>query len=200
MSFDIELEISKAFMEIAYEPGELSFLAATSKIELPIRDRLSWQLQKYLSGLDVVREWNRTDIAILREEEPLALIELKAMYAFDAMNGHLGKFFKAVKSDEEKACVLAGKTATVYTVLLSSNPLIDDTIQLPSFIKYRDGIRRALRNNDAATISAVTDSKVRNMFLGAGERVLVCYNSIEDSGGYFGIAYEVQSWVFRHET
>jgi hypothetical protein len=66
-----------------FEPGELVFLALTSKPELTIRDRLVWLLAK--RGHRVAREWRkRCDLAVLDETgEPYAVIESKAAYGHD---------------------------------------------------------------------------------------------------------------------
>ena len=40
--------------------------------------------QNVNASFTVAREWRRTDIAVLENEVPKALIELKAMYTFDA--------------------------------------------------------------------------------------------------------------------
>ncbi|SFS73144.1 hypothetical protein [Streptomyces sp. ok210] len=47
----------------AYTPGELAYLALTSQIENPIRDRVAYQMHLRLHGtrLDVGREWTGVD-------------------------------------------------------------------------------------------------------------------------------------------
>ena len=69
----------------SFAPGELAYLALTSKIERPLQDRLAWLLHTRLPDLVVSREWRATDIAILSAgaESPLVLLEAKAMYSFD---------------------------------------------------------------------------------------------------------------------
>ena len=84
-------KIRSALDEIGdtFEENELAYLAVTSKIEHPFRDRLSFLLHKRYEaeGYLVAREWKRIDMAILNHEgEPLILIELKAMYTFDAID------------------------------------------------------------------------------------------------------------------
>ncbi|MGW7468613.1 hypothetical protein ACWGJT_29120 [Streptomyces xantholiticus] len=48
----------------AYAPGELAYLALTSQIENPIRDRVAYQLHLRLQGtrLDAGREWTGVDV------------------------------------------------------------------------------------------------------------------------------------------
>jgi hypothetical protein len=65
----------------SFEANELAYLALTSKVELPIRDRVAWHLQLTLGDDYVVsREWRRADIAVLRQNVPLVQVEAKAMY------------------------------------------------------------------------------------------------------------------------
>jgi hypothetical protein len=66
-----------------YEPGELAYLALTSKSELGIRDRLAWILTR--QGRRVGREWRaRCDLAVLDESgEPYVVLESKAAYGHD---------------------------------------------------------------------------------------------------------------------
>jgi hypothetical protein len=40
----------------SFAPNELAYLALTSKVELPIRDRLAWSLHTALPGKIVARE------------------------------------------------------------------------------------------------------------------------------------------------
>ncbi len=72
------------------DPGELAYLALTSKIERPLQDRLAWLLHIRLPGWVVSREWRAIDIAILSAgaESPLVLLEAKAMYSFDVAWEH----------------------------------------------------------------------------------------------------------------
>ncbi|MGW0882552.1 hypothetical protein [Streptomyces sp. NPDC002671] len=43
----------------SFEDGELAYLALTSQVENPVRDRVAYQLHRLLAGtrLDVGREW-----------------------------------------------------------------------------------------------------------------------------------------------
>lgn len=85
--FDIESIISN--ISSKFQDNELAYLALTSKIELPLRDRIAFELHKKYSDTHLIcREWkskenkssNRIDIAIVdkRNLKPLCLIELKA--------------------------------------------------------------------------------------------------------------------------
>lgn len=49
----------------SFAPGELAYLALTSKIERPLQNRLAWSLHTQLPGRVVSREWRSTEIARL---------------------------------------------------------------------------------------------------------------------------------------
>ena len=68
-----------------FAPGELAYLALTSKIDRPLQDRLAWSLRTQLPALVVSREWRNTDIAVLSADgrSPMVLLEAKARYSFD---------------------------------------------------------------------------------------------------------------------
>ncbi len=73
-----------------FSQNELAYLAVTSKIEFPIRDRLAYRLVKRLAseGLSVrravAREWKRFDLAIVNDAQRAELLlEAKAWYTDD---------------------------------------------------------------------------------------------------------------------
>jgi hypothetical protein len=85
--FDIENIISNIASN--FQVNELAYLALTSKIELPLRDRIAFELHKKFSDTHLIcREWKskesksskRVDIAIVDKSnfKPVCLIELKA--------------------------------------------------------------------------------------------------------------------------
>ncbi len=85
--FDIENIISNITSN--FQVNELAYLAFTSKIELPLRDRIAFELHKKFSDTHLIcREWKskesksskRVDIAIVDKSnfKPVCLIELKA--------------------------------------------------------------------------------------------------------------------------
>ncbi|MGW3847113.1 hypothetical protein [Streptomyces fagopyri] len=116
-----------------YAPGELAYLALTSQIENPIRDRVAYQLHLRLKGtrLDVGREWTgvdaegedgtvvarRLDLAIVerwgrrsRRYAPRVhgVAEFKAVRTSSAQTtGELNHVYKMVTNDITK-CVTAG--------------------------------------------------------------------------------------------
>lgn len=131
-----------------FRKNELAYLALTQKIEIPLRNRWAFSLHNKLkSNFIVSREWHKTDLAVLTEnKKPKALIELKAMYSFDAFGAALRNFSEKMKSDEKKAKELAEKSSLIYTVLLVTHPksYIPEKLSRNE-IKYADKINRCLK-------------------------------------------------------
>ena len=135
-------------IDTLFHPDELAYLALTSKIEMPIRDRWAYSLHRELGDvLNVSREWKRTDISILNITSPRAIIELKAMYSFDAALDPkgIGGFTDAMSADAKKAKTLATKDTEIYTVLLATHPDGPFPKEMNGIIKYVPGINNAIK-------------------------------------------------------
>ena len=194
---NFERILAGSFEKIEFEPGELAFLAATSKIEQPIRDRLSWRLQQTLKDYDVVREWRRADIAILKDKSPVAVIELKAMYTFDAaLNNHM-QFVAAISKDEQKALKLVGPDVPIFTILLAAHPKPINPDLMKPFIKYRNDIIRSLRTATCKRVADEADRIVTDSFLSKAPRNLAFRHIIRGNGESFTVPFDVHVWCFR---
>lgn len=152
----------------SFAPGELAYLALTSKIERPLQDRLAWSLHTQLPALVVSREWRNTDIAVLSDDgsSPVVLLEAKAMYSFDVGwpdRPTAPRYLQLMRDDIAKAHQLdLHGTADVYALALVTHPH-GLPRNLPGVIKYLDPVRRAehaagsavrLREMAAATLDA----------------------------------------------
>jgi hypothetical protein len=112
-----------------FEKGQLAYLAATSKVEIQVRDELAWRLHQRLvgDGLTVAREWRRADLVILRGLDPLAVVQAKALYAFDVRSdAGRSRYVAKVRADLAKAAKLA-PAAEAYALVLCSS--VDGAIQ-----------------------------------------------------------------------
>jgi hypothetical protein len=125
--------------------NELAYLALTSKIEIPIRNKWAYLLHKKLGEDFVVsREWRRADLAILESVPvskktkilvPRCLIELKAMYTFEGLPKEnkntkedpskimedLRKYFVYMTEDIRKSKVLAATALAEKCKALKAN-------------------------------------------------------------------------------
>lgn len=151
-----------------FGPNELAYLALTSKIEIPIRDRLAFHMHKNFSerGYLVSREWKRCDLAIIRNEKAVALLELKAMYTFDAIGKH--KYLDSVKnmidSDFIKAHKYAENTTSVFALLLATH--LHEKVEngLKNIVKYESQINKSLSNNTEKEIYDTCCENVKRIF------------------------------------
>ena len=134
-----------------FMPNELAYLALTSKVEHPIRDRLAFSLHsdaKLCNKYLIAREWKRFDLAIIGSgNEPAALVELKAMYTFDMFAPKAALQYPGkINSDREKTFNYISKhelpNTEGYTLLLATH--IDGDIQDEhvGIVKYAKGIRK----------------------------------------------------------
>lgn len=136
----------------AFEPGELAYLALTSKAELPIRDRLAWRLQNRLGDAYVVsREWRRADIAVLEHDVPRLQVEAKAMYGFDVLSAAgRGKYLAKLRADAIKMSLLAPDAVPHLLALIT---YVDGSIEThlrQHVVKYSSGIAAALQKHAGA--------------------------------------------------
>lgn len=197
---DPDQELTAALGAIGgeFRTNELAYLATTTKVEAAIRDRLAFRLhQDYEpSGCVVAREWNRVDLAVLDAAgAPLALVELKAMYTFDAF-GNLRHFTNATTADEIKAQSLAVTGTAVYSLLLATH--LGGAVE-PRFlkpVKYSGGINRAVaKHGDAAAVRARA-SEIIDKDL---ETRAVTTRGEIPGGSAFGLSVSVLYWLIRND-
>lgn len=208
MESSIERKIKEGLrgLDKRFEDNELAYLALTSKIELPIRDRLAFMLQKMLGqeGFDVAREWptgngrERVDIAILKKGQPVVLVELKAMYAFNAVPGtsSMGKFLQELEKDEQTSLCVTKDRSKVYTVLLATAPEGDGGVGLKQVIKYQDCITKSLKKfgGDATQLATAASDAIEKKFIVGRKKI---GHGAMDGGTSLGIKTEVLYWLFQ---
>ncbi len=182
-----------------FDNDELAYLALTSKVERPIRDRWAFELYKNINPNFIVsREWLSTDLAILDNLVPRALIELKAMYSFNALNEKtILRYVDLMKKDTIKAKELALRTTStpqIYTVLLATHPHASVGTKFKKVIKYSLGINKAFKDyENAENIKKTTNDKVNTHF---SEWHCIANGSFV-GGKAFEINTEVLFWLFK---
>ncbi|WP_030705049.1 MULTISPECIES: hypothetical protein [unclassified Streptomyces] len=130
----------------SYQQGELAYLAMTSQIENPVRDRVAYEMHQILKGtrtrLDVGREWTglftdgedgrpvrrQVDLAVVEKPRrrrayvpyPHGVVEFKAFYAHQARSvGQLNGIYRKVLKDVEKCRTSSGgMMGEVFSVVL----------------------------------------------------------------------------------
>jgi hypothetical protein len=193
---DLAQEIVEALsrVEQKFLPSELAYLALTSKVEGPIRDRLAFQLHSALlpRGLSVAREFRRVDIAVLDGDEVLALIELTAMYTFDAHHPRrIARYREKLREDASKCHGQQYKGAQIFTVLLATHPHGMPTEGAAAAIKYANDIRSSFaKHENAANILATATEQVSGWYADPRK------GEIMDVGLAYGVSVSVYYWMF----
>ncbi|WP_159619447.1 hypothetical protein [Arthrobacter zhaoguopingii] len=172
---------------LSFADGELAYLALTSKVQLPLRDRLAWSLATQLPGLVVARGWKRTDIAILDPSAlPLALVEAKALYTFDVATpdrANVSEYARMVKDDMAKAsALLGGRPGQVFALVLVTHPMDAPPAVLKDVFKY-PGIRTAFNRSTEQEIRAGAKANLSAALEPLGPAV---HGSL-DGGSAFGV-------------
>jgi hypothetical protein len=183
----------------SFDDGELAYLASTSKIEAAVRDKLAWRLHQQL-GQDVVvsREWplggrKRADVALLRDSIPWAVVEFKALYAFDVhIEKKRGEYRERVRTDLARAAEWAPQ-ADAYAVVLTTHVAGTIRPDLARVVKYATGVGRAL--TQLGTADAVR-SKALDIW---GQELATLGAPVEaielDHGAAWGLDIVLDAWL-----
>ena len=103
-----------------FSQEDLAYLFATGKNELVIRDLLATELHHKLELLGdeyVAREWHRHDLAVVKSEKPILLIEGKSWIHYDAAN--------PVKLSEGKGTIREGLVLDIRKIRTTFKSKID---------------------------------------------------------------------------
>lgn len=132
-----------------FRHNELAYLALTSKVELPIRDRLAYLLHRRFESkcnVEIAREWKNFDLAVISGGNvPLLLLEIKAMYSFDLFSGNSDTRFPGkVMKDVNKLRGFQHATAEpdLLSMILVTRPHVAPAHDLDGIVKYGKEIRR----------------------------------------------------------
>ena len=177
----------------SFERGELAYLAITSKVEFPVRDRFAWELHRRLEdrSLLVAREWRRADLAVVREGDAVVVIESTALYAFDVLREPgLHKYRAKVTDDLAKAATLAPH-ADAYALVLCTNVVGEIAPQLRRWVvKYSSGIIGAAKSHGHAGQEAARQALGGELSqLGPSDRREM------PSGSVWGLDVVVDAWL-----
>lgn len=217
-----ELDLGKILenMGSCFNQDELAYLALTSKIEHPFRDRFAYCLYKRYPQLTVSREWNRVDLAILNDSGPEILIELKAMYSFDMfstvkkcpnaldknnvnssnMIPNYNEYRTAVDNDVKKLITISEKRQPkpeLFTLLLCTHPHSSLNQKIPEgVIKYKPKINGFYNNKYC--IDKTIIEKVEDCFetlTNPPKHKVTVFGQI-DGGTAFDIKVTLYYWLF----
>ena len=196
---DVEAHFLQALRDLQtqFHKNELAYLALTSKPEFAIRDKLAFNLHQSLlaRGLIVSREWKRTDLAVLLEARPQALLEIKAMFSFDAVKkGRPSHQYESLlQSDVAKARKVALSQTQIFALLLSTHPAASFDPRLRGVVKYLTKINSNYRGMSASEIRENATSAVRSW---PSSRLVRTAGTIA-AGEAFGVEVKLDYWLFK---
>ena len=142
----------------SFQPDELAFLAATSKVELPIRDRLAWNLQRTLGEeFTVAREWRRADLAVLADDGVVAQLEAKALYSFNVLqSANRMAYLDRLIADAAKMAALAASDRYLLSMLVDVRGEIRPDLN-SHVVKYSAGIAAGIKASGDTVRAAASD-------------------------------------------
>jgi len=138
--------ISTLFPELvqdSFENNELAFLALTTKVEQPLRDKIAWLLNKSIGQEKLInREWKRHDLVIMnkQDQEIESIIEFKNQLGFkikhdEYKKGFCNDLYKSALSIRYKAQGNMEKSEILFIMFgrtLDNEPNIKDPNVLQS--------------------------------------------------------------------
>jgi hypothetical protein len=182
------------FLPREFRENELAYLALTSKVELPVRDRMAYALYAAVEdeSIHIAREWRRFDLAAVSKGAPQLLVELKAMYSFDMFTDNARtQYPDLVASDASKMHEFARTETDLepeqFTLLLATHPKSLPSKELDWIVKYNPEIRRY----HPLTVEAVQDAAAECF----SEHPLYSNGELE-CGIAFGTEVSVLYWLF----
>lgn len=190
-------------VESHFIPDELAYLALTQKVEQAFRDKLAFilhkKMEKEATDLIVCREWIRADLAILKDSNPVVILEAKAGYTFDILMEIGGYNFPRLVSDDlEKAARLASRfkldaSPEIYALVIATHPHDAPDIRFADAIKYyRKVVLYANPQNNAEAIQNAMNDRMRDFKLVDTH----CVNG----GSAFGVQVSVYVWLYRAQV
>ena len=203
MSFSEQLISILSNLENNFDQNELAYLAATSKVEGPIRDKIAYCLHMEIDpSLLAHREWrgrkNRwTDIAITdAQNRPLSLIEIKAHSGPTFEPGYTAK----VREDLQKLYHAGEPDTELYFIFLFNHLFHPGTIN-PKYVyavKYFDLQNFASRQNDfAEDVSEQTTTHWERHLSELGLLSEKSHKCIQIRGGsYHGMPMTVHAFAY----
>ncbi len=189
-----------------FRENELAYLALTSKVENPIRDRLAYSLHRaFGEGRDLcfAREWTmpgnmkkakgkrggRLDLTIFQNEVPRLFLELKSMYSFDMYTRYADRQYPEQVGNDMTKMNNYNSSHEIQKIAII---LITDPVQKPEkcldhIIKYSRWIRQFHEETKEGLEKAVECNFSDFESLASG---------FIDGGRAFGIDVTVRYWCF----
>lgn len=187
-------------VESAFQPDELAYLALTQKVEHAVRDKLAFKLHQRLSKVSpemlVCREWFRADLAVVRDDKPMLILEAKAVYTFDIVKtGAQHPFPALVAADLEKAAAWSSSASPdapleTFALVIATHPHSAPGALYRRAVKYYGGVvKYAVDSNTYESACQVMSQKMTHV-----EQIHTCRLA---AGRAFGVDVSVFLWLYK---
>lgn len=137
------------YLPSRFLPGELAYLAATSKVENPIRDAVAFYLHERLRDLPgcmVAREYRRRDLAVLVDGLPVMELEAKALYGLNVLSAASNaEYLTRWHGNDAKSLQQTPTTSSCFLLSVVTHPMCQIGPGLWPVIKYARHYNAALK-------------------------------------------------------
>ena len=181
----------------SFNKDEIAYLALTSKIENPIRDKIAYIFHSELCKGDLIsREWDtgtnkRVDLAILdKDSQPKCLIEFKAHSSLKKEEGYKD----CVKNELNKLANVPGQDAELYYIFLCNLPHSKIDNKYSNTVKYYKSINSYLKNKNSLK-EIKDDLKISWDYYTEKKNKNTEIISIK-GGVYYGIKVTIQAFIY----
>lgn len=181
----------------SYQKGELAYLALTSKVENPLRDKIAFEFHKKMGSDKVIcREWtnhktnrSKADIAILDSQgNPECIIECKA---HSSVSG-IGQWVTSLINDINKNRALYDDVQIIFVLFANVVTPSSNEEGLNKYgIKYYENIVKAMNR------SYTPNKQKEDWEKSLAKKGVTCKldNYLIDAGAYQGLKVQVNTFI-----
>lgn len=182
-----------------FDENELAYLALTSKIENPLRDKIAFELQKKIGSSNIIcREWNdlkqyrnRVDLAILdRKGNPECLVEFKAHSSISGIQ----QWAKEIINDLEKNKQYENQnTEMIFVLFANHHKSLPENKIFEHSIKYCKELSKSTKNWSIDKMSNSFENKFKSLVLSSNiDKYLI------DAGTYESVDVQIQTFILEN--
>lgn len=198
MEIDNLVDVIKRSMD-SFKKNELAYLSMTSKNELPIRDRIAYELYSNYNNYIVAREYSpkgtnsRIDLAVLKNNNIKDIIELKSMYTFDSVN--MDNFINLINNDFDKNSELISDGVNQYEIIIATHLKTIPNEEFSKYIKYYRLIKKYTLKDSKELINSL-DCIIKKEF---PEKQYEIRSFIINAGEAFEVDVDVCFWILKNK-
>lgn len=183
-----------------YNSNEVAYLALTAKVEATLRNKLAYRLQQRMmdeqTTLQVARDWQDTDIAIITSAgQPEALIYLKSGYIPDeteANSSMIGFYPKKVLDASQKSHQIGLDHTQTFAILFYTHQ--DKPVEevYKKSVKHDNAFLRAFKQHSA---EEMLDSAKTNITIFFSAKNLPTTHIIIEAGKCWDVKVDIHTWL-----